>query len=122
MTINHKPSTMLLGGFFIFVVSTVLFVNTSSASQLDEASQAIQRGDYSKAYEIYGLMANDGNAEAQLELASLYYFGAGVPQDHYKAFTWFNLAAKQGLAKAQAQLGHKCGYSGICVLTSGCYG
>lgn len=40
--------------------------------------------------------AEDGNAIAQVELATLYEVGEGVPQDFVKAHAWYNLAAAQG--------------------------
>jgi len=40
--------------------------------------------------------AEQGNAEAQYQLGSKYYAGAGVPKDYVQAYKWFNLAAAQG--------------------------
>ena len=41
----------------------------------------------------------------QFDLGALYWQGRGVPQDFAEAARWFQLAAKQGYAKAQAALG-----------------
>ena len=35
----------------------------------------------------------------------MYYNGKGVPQDYAEAFKWWRLAAEQGDAKAQSNLG-----------------
>ena len=41
----------------------------------------------------------------------MYYFGQGVSQDYREALKWFRLAARQGIAEAQAILGlmYDCG-------------
>jgi hypothetical protein len=49
--------------------------------------------------------AEQGDAEAQLQLALRYAEGDGVIQNHKEAARWFALAAKQGLAEAQYQYG-----------------
>ena len=46
-----------------------------------------------------------GDAEAQLLLGSLYDTGEGVPEDDAEAVRWYRLAAEQGLAEAQLNLG-----------------
>lgn len=45
--------------------------------------------------------AEQGDANAQYDLASKYYRGKGVPQDYGEAFDWYRKAADQGNAKAQ---------------------
>jgi len=37
--------------------------------------------------------AEQGDASAQYDLASMYYYGKGVPQDYRKAFDWYSMAA-----------------------------
>jgi TPR repeat protein len=49
--------------------------------------------------------ANRGDAEAQNNLGTMYYWGHGVPQDYAKARGWFEQAAAQGNALAQNSLG-----------------
>src|SRR5690606_15490004 len=50
--------------------------------------------------------AEAGNAEAQYQLALLYYLGrGGIAEDHAAAAEWFGRAAKQGHAKATMRLG-----------------
>lgn len=50
-------------------------------------------------------LAEQGNAEAQFNLGSLYYQGRGVPQDYKEAAKWFRKAADQGHVYAQVNLG-----------------
>jgi TPR repeat protein len=40
------------------------------------------------------------------DLGFMYSKGQGVPEDHKEAAKWYQLAADQGLAKAQYNLGH----------------
>ena len=49
--------------------------------------------------------AEEGDAEAQNELGSLYYAGNGVLQDDSEAARWTKRAADQGYAPAQYNLG-----------------
>ena len=50
-------------------------------------------------------LANQGDAEAQYNLALMYDEGEEVRQDHFKAFEWYQKAANQGFASAQFNLG-----------------
>jgi TPR repeat protein len=50
-------------------------------------------------------LAEQGNAEAQFNLGSLYYQGWGVPQDYSDAIQWLRKAAEQGHVFAQVTLG-----------------
>ena len=50
-------------------------------------------------------MAEQGNAEAQYDLGSMYANGQGVQQDYAEAVKWYSKAADQGLAHAQHNLG-----------------
>jgi len=49
--------------------------------------------------------AEQGDAEAQLQLGMRYAMGDGVIQNDKEAAKWFERAAKQGLAEAQYQFG-----------------
>uniref|UniRef100_UPI0026ED73D6 tetratricopeptide repeat protein n=1 Tax=Porphyromonas uenonis TaxID=281920 RepID=UPI0026ED73D6 len=50
-------------------------------------------------------LAEDGNVEAQSNLARLYYIGEGVAQSYLKAYKWLLKAAEQGNAESQLHLG-----------------
>lgn len=49
--------------------------------------------------------AMQGDIQAQVELASLYREGRGLPRSDKEAADWYLLAAKQGHAAAQCMLG-----------------
>ena len=58
-----------------------------------------------QAYEATRHAAEQGDADAQLDLGVRYATGEGVPQDDAEAVRWFRLAAEQGDARAQFNLG-----------------
>ncbi len=60
--------------------------------------------DYAQAASWYRKAADQGDADAQAKLGSLYYTGHGVPQDYAQAASWIRKAADQGDADAQAKL------------------
>jgi hypothetical protein len=49
--------------------------------------------------------AEQGDADAQVELGNCYYEGQGVKQDDGEGVAWIRKAAEQGLAEAQYTLG-----------------
>ena len=49
--------------------------------------------------------AEQGDAQAQFELAVMYESGQGMPQDYAEAARWYTEAARQGQAEAQYNLG-----------------
>ena len=53
----------------------------------------------------YKLAANQGHAEAQLQLGLRHEQGWGVPEDSSEAVRWYRLAANQESARAQFNLG-----------------
>ncbi|WP_332923531.1 tetratricopeptide repeat protein [Candidatus Puniceispirillum sp.] len=59
----------------------------------------------SKASDNSAALAEQGDAEAQNDLGTMYYNGIGAPQDYAKALKWYRLAAEKGLAAAQYNLG-----------------
>jgi uncharacterized protein len=50
-------------------------------------------------------MAEEGDADAQIEIASRYMMGIGVDKDFKKSFYWTEKSANQGNAKALNTLG-----------------
>jgi hypothetical protein len=49
--------------------------------------------------------AEQGNADAQSKLGTMYYDGQGLPQDYSQALYWSRKAADQGYATAQDNIG-----------------
>jgi len=50
--------------------------------------------------------AEQGDAQAQVDLAHMYYYGIGVPKSYAEAAEWERKAANQGNAKGQYHLGY----------------
>ena len=66
---------------------------------------ALHRCDYATALREFSPQAEQGNADAQLELGRLYYNGHGVVEDQHEALKWYLRAAEQGHGQAQWMLG-----------------
>ena len=63
----------------------IIYADTSSALRDDaEAARCLRK------------VAEQGLAEAQVSLGTMYYEGRGVPKDNVQAHMWANLAATQG--------------------------
>ena len=72
-----------------------------SLRRIEEASTAQSGGDYGTAQRLLHPIAEQGVADAQFLLGSMYENGQGVNQDDDQATHWYKEAARQGLAGAQ---------------------
>jgi len=52
------------------------------------------------------MRAEQGDPEAQYDLASMYFRGKGVPQDYAEAVRWYRKAAEKGYTRAENALGY----------------
>jgi len=87
----------------------ILFVTLSlnlNAATFDDAVASYLNKDYKKAFLIFEELANEGNVNAQYNLAMFYYKGIGVPKNKIFAFIWFDTASKKGHKLAQNRLGY----------------
>jgi len=80
-----------------------------SPDRLTAGSMAYIKGDYKTALRKWRPLAEQGNADAQLNLSQLYRLGQGVPQDYKKAMKWYQKAAEQGNGIAQNNIGYMYG-------------
>ena len=69
-----------------------------------ELLDAASKGDKFALQELRA-RAEQGLADAQYNLGTRYYTGAGVPRDPAQAVQWIRKAAEQGDATAQSELG-----------------
>lgn len=96
--------------FFIWNLCVISFLYVSAVhadnNQLDDGIAAVEKQDYMTAYQVFKNLAEQGDREAQYNLAILYRQGKGVMQDPAMAATWFQKAADQGLPGAQYYMGH----------------
>jgi hypothetical protein len=88
-------------------VLILLFLSVSSCAHtgFDDGSSDFTKGDYSKAYKEYKVLADQDDANAQFNLGLMYLNGQKVPQDYAEAEKWFRKAADQGHSNAQFNLG-----------------
>ena len=73
---------------------------------------AVSSDDGRTSFHLYQQKAKQGDADAQFNLALLYYHGVGTPQDTRYAIYWYTKAAQQGHVNAQYRLGtiYRYGY------------
>jgi predicted alpha/beta-hydrolase family hydrolase len=64
----------------------------------------LDRWHVAKQAAAYRIRAEQGDAESQLWLGSMYYYGKGVPQNFVDSARWFRRSAEQGNPKAEYSL------------------
>jgi TPR repeat protein len=79
----------------------------SKKDDFQDATDAYNRQDYETAYKLILPLAEQGDADAQFNLALMYEDGLGVPQDYKEAVRLYRLSAEQGYAEAQFNLGNR---------------
>jgi uncharacterized protein len=84
---------------------TVASVLAANAGEIEDAQAAIDAGDYVKALQLLGTLADQDNPAAEHALGVMYINGLGVPQDYTVGMRWLRLAADKGLAEAQNEVG-----------------
>lgn len=90
------------------------FANSStiSDSHCYDCNEEIENEpDKDKRVRLWEIAANKGDAIAQNNLGTCYYYGLGVEQDYKKAVEWYRKAAEQGIEAALSNLG-ECYYNG----------
>ena len=88
---------MRLSKIFLFsLLCCFVFPISSNADQLEDAKIALGNENFEKAYELLSPLAENGNAEAQNILGSMYVNGQGLEQDATKGLSWIMKAANQG--------------------------
>ena len=66
---------------------------------------AYDRADYKTALAVWLPAAEEGDADAQVNVGEIFEKGVGGTPNYQAAFIWYNKAAKQGNARAQFNLG-----------------
>ena len=96
-----------LARFFLLVFAAAMFWGLAGCalSNYQKGIRHYKPDDVAAAVSELKPLAEQGNAEAQFNLGSLYYQGWGVPQDYKEAVKWLRKAAEQGHVFAQATLG-----------------
>jgi TPR repeat protein len=63
---------------------------------LEDAEEAVKKGDYAKAIPIYRSLAEKGDVSAQMRFGFLYESGAGPKRDWMESAKWFSKASDAG--------------------------
>lgn len=104
MQFGSKITTISL--FFLSTVTAVssfpVFASGQEISPKSTMNQSILTGNFKEAYQTAEKEAENGDREAQFNLALFYYHGIGVPQNFEYALRWANLSALQGFKKASS--------------------
>lgn len=79
-------------------------VSFNVAEQIRIKTSDLNKEDYKNLVSLYNIASDKGHIKAQAILASMYYFGEGIPQDYKQALKLFNKAAERGDAKSQYNL------------------
>jgi TPR repeat protein len=87
------------------IILVLSFAAPVVAGPLEDGKAAYDKGDYATALRLLRPLANQGNADAQINLGMKYLSGKGVEQNDAEAIRWVRLAADQGNADAQLHLG-----------------
>ena len=96
----------------LLIVASPAAAQSSLEADLREAAAAYERKDMATAARLWKVWAAKGNAEARTLLGAMYWSGEGVPRDHKEAARLYLLAADQGYARAQNDIGFMLGFEG----------
>ncbi|WP_241907900.1 tetratricopeptide repeat protein, partial [Vibrio splendidus] len=89
----------------VITLTLLLFASFAQSADFDKGFNAYNQGDFKTAYSEWSPLAEQGDANAQSNLALMYLDGQGVAQDDKQAVYWYRKASEQGLAFAQSELG-----------------
>jgi TPR repeat protein len=87
-----------------FLLCTAVAV-PAMAQDFDKGFFALQVGDFETALQEFLPLAEQGKADAQFYLGTMYANGNGVIQDYAEVVNWYRKAAEQGHPDAQTGLG-----------------
>ena len=86
-------------------IALQLMLSTAQAQQSSvELYRAASRNDKT-ALQLLRMRAEQGDANAQYHMGTLYKNGEGVPKDSAQAVKWYSRAAERGDAYAESDLG-----------------
>lgn len=91
--------------FLLGVLAFSLAPAVAAGADFGVAKRAYDQADYATALKELTSLAENGNAEAQVLLGTMYQKGQGVAKNSPLALKWFRAAAGQGNADGQFQVG-----------------
>jgi hypothetical protein len=104
--------TRFFAGRLLAAMLAPAFSGPAVSAAVDDAKAAYMRHDYATAARLTRPLAQRGDADARAKLGELYRRGLGVNQSLLEAARWYRLAATQGNARAQNNLGLMYYYMG----------
>lgn len=87
------------------ILALLLLLSFPAQASFEAGQKAYALGDYQAAFTEWQNAADDGDIDAQRNIAHLYRWGKGVSQDLTQAAYWYYTAAKGGSDTAQYNLG-----------------
>lgn len=88
----------------LFLLLAASYPVAAHAGPYEDGDAAFRSRNYEAALKLWQPLAENGHAEAQLGVATLYNSGLGVAMDYDRAFQWFSKAAEQGSPRAEYML------------------
>lgn len=97
------------------LAASLAIATTARADNYSEAFAAAEIGNYHQAFVLFSPLAEQGNAQAQFNLALMYHGGLGVKRNEEEAVHWYRQAAANGSKEAQEFLavGYQEGWFGL---------
>jgi cell division septation protein DedD len=86
-------------------VTAAMTATSSASADVRAGIEAWRAGNYEAAVREWRPLAEAGEPDAQFNMGQAYKLGRGVPLDVTQAQTWYERAARQGHAQAEANLG-----------------
>jgi hypothetical protein len=90
--------SILRSGFLALAI--MAHAGPAHAGPLEDGLFAYKHGDDATALQFWQPLAEQGDAQAQYYLGTMYYNGLGVPQEHILGCMWFDIAAASGSESA----------------------
>lgn len=105
---NKKLTRLTILPAMLLAAMTSLAAPNEEQSKLllHKGDSLYRQGNFEEAAIAYLISANEGNAEAQFDIAYAYFNGEGIERDYASAAMWFKRSARQNYAKAQYNLAY----------------
>jgi TPR repeat protein len=86
--------------FLAILSQAVIAADSDVPDPFSQAVTAVRQKDYNTAYQLFSQLAEDGDYDAQYNLAVLFKKGLGHPTHYQNALKWAFLAELGGIGKA----------------------
>lgn len=89
----------------LLLIALLTAATDGLTADLGKGLAAVEQLNWAEALAEFRPLAEQGDADAQVNLGNLYMKGLGVEQNYNTAFRWYLRAAEQGQPVAQGKLG-----------------